>query len=75
MPGASFASRKQVVIVVNKKAIVYHDYASHSAELVVEDFCKTKSSTRSVVITKGLANILTEHKRQQVEQMEKLGQV
>lgn len=62
-------------IVVKKKAIVYHDYASHSTELVVEDFCKTKSSTRSVVITKGLAALLTEHKRQQVEQMEKLGQV
>lgn len=41
-------------IRVNKKAIVCHDFNSHSAPQVVQDFCKTKSSKRTVEITPGL---------------------
>lgn len=49
-------------IRVNKKAIVCHDFASHTAKQEVQNFCKTKSSKRSVKITQGLAAILAEHK-------------
>ena len=49
-------------IRVNKKAIVRHDYATHSAKQEVQDFCKTKSSKRTVAITAGLTAILSEYK-------------
>lgn len=52
------------IIRVNKKAIVCHDYASHSAKQVVQDFCKTKSSKREVVITAGLVRVLKVHKEE-----------
>lgn len=51
------------LIRVNKKAIVCHDYSTHSAPQVIQDFCKTKSSKRTVVITAGLVAILAEHKK------------
>ena len=41
-------------IEVNKKAIVIHDYSKHQARQVVQDYCKTKSSKRKIVITTGL---------------------
>lgn len=49
-------------IRVNKKAIVRHDYASHTAKLEIQDFCKTKSSKRRVMITSGLVSVLKAHK-------------
>lgn len=60
-------------IRVNKKAIVRHDYASHTAKLEVQDFCKTKSSKRRVVITSGLVGVLREYKAERMEQAEKAG--
>ena len=56
-------------IRVNKKAIVRHDYASHTAKLEVQDFCKTKSSKRRVVITTGLVEVLKAHKAEMMEQL------
>lgn len=61
-------------IRVNKKAIVCHDYATHSAPQVVQNKCKTKSSKRKVVITSGLVEVLREHKQSMMEQAEKLGE-
>lgn len=61
-------------IRVNKKAIVCHDYASHSAPQVVQDFCKTKSSKRKVVITAGLVGVLKVHKEEMMKRAEKLGE-
>lgn len=49
-------------IRVNKKAIVRHDFATHTAKQEIQNFCKTKSSKRTVVITPGLVAILAEHK-------------
>lgn len=60
-------------IRVNKKAIVRHDFASHTAKLEVQDFCKTKSSRRKVVITMGLVEVLKAHKAEMMEQAEKAG--
>ena len=57
-------------IRVNKKAIVRHDYASHSAKLEVQNFCKTKSSKRRVVITAGLVEVLKAHKAEMMKQAE-----
>ena len=51
-------------IRVNKKAILHHDFSKHSAKQEVQDFCKTKSSKRTVAITAGLAAILAEHKEE-----------
>lgn len=51
-------------IRVNKKAIVCHDYKSHSAPQVIQDFCKTKSSKRTVVITAGLVGVLKVHRKE-----------
>jgi len=62
-------------ISVNKKVIVRHDYASHSAKQEVQFSCKTKSSKRTITITEGLVRVLTEHKRQQMHQAEQLGLV
>ena len=58
---------------VNKKAIVRHDYASHTAKLEVQDFCKTKSSKRRVVITVGLVEVLKAHKAEMMKQAEQTG--
>lgn len=61
-------------IRVNKKAIVCHDYASHSAPQVVQDFCKTKSSKRKVVITAGLVGVLKVHKEEMMKRAAQLGE-
>lgn len=62
-------------IRVKKKAIVAHDYKTHSAKQEVQNFCKTKSSTRVIVITQGLAQILAEHKEVMRYRAELLGEV
>lgn len=51
-------------IRINKKAILHHDFSQHSAKQEVQDFCKTKSSKRTVAITMGLATILAEYKEE-----------
>lgn len=61
-------------IRVSKKAIVIHDFDSHSAKQEVQDFCKTKSSKRTVVITAGLTAILTEHKAVMKQRAAALGE-
>lgn len=65
---------KNRTIRVNKKAIVCHDYATHSAPQVVQNKCKTKSSKRKVIITSGLVEVLKAHKQAMMEQAEKLGE-
>lgn len=60
-------------IRVNKKAIVCHDYNNHEARQVIQDFCKTKSSKRKVVITAGLAGVLKAHRENMIKQAEKIG--
>lgn len=60
-------------IRVNKKSIVCHDYNSHSAPQVVQDFCKTKSSKRTVVITKRLVDVLKAHRAEMIERAKNLG--
>lgn len=60
-------------IRVNKKAIVCHDYNNHEARQVIQDFCKTKSSKRKVVITAGLAGVLNAHRENMIKQAEKIG--
>ena len=63
----------QRIVDVNKKAIIIHDYATHSATPQIQDFCKTDSSIRKVVITNGLVEILKEHKAKMMEQAKKEG--
>lgn len=60
-------------IRVNKKAILHHDFSQHSAKQEVQDFCKTKSSKRTVAITAGLAAILAEHKEEMKKRVAALG--
>ena len=60
-------------IRVNKKAILHHDFSKHSAKQEVQDFCKTKSSKRTVAITTGLAAILAEHKEEMKKRVAALG--
>lgn len=60
-------------IRINKKAILHHDYATHSGKQEIQDFCKTKSSKRTVVITAGLAAILAEHKEEMKRRAAALG--
>lgn len=60
-------------IRVNKKAILHHDFSQHSAKQEVQDFCKTKSSKRTVAITAGLATILAEHKEEMKKRVAALG--
>ena len=60
-------------IRVNKKAILHHDFSKHSAKQEVQDFCKTKSSKRTVAITAGLAAILAEHKEEMKKRAAALG--
>lgn len=59
---------------VNKKAIVAHDYNKHEAVQVVQDFCKTKSSKRTIAITAGLVAVLREHKETMVKLAEDMGE-
>ena len=61
-------------IRVNKKVIAAHDHYKHSAKQEIQDFCKTKSSKRTIVITAGLATILAEHKENEKELAAKLGE-
>lgn len=61
-------------IRVNKKAIVRHDFETHSAKQEVQDKCKTKSSKRIIVITSGLASILAEHKEVMRNRARQLGE-
>lgn len=60
-------------IRANKKSIVCHDYNSHSAPQVVQDFCKTKSSRRKVVITKRLVDVLKAHRAEMMKRAKQLG--
>ena len=60
-------------IRVNKKAILHHDFSKHSAKHELQDFCKTKSSKRTVAITAGLAAILAEHKEEMKKRAAALG--
>lgn len=62
-------------IQVNKKAIVCHDYENHSAPQVIQNFCKTKSSSRKVKITAGLVGVLKAYKAEMMERAEQLGEV
>lgn len=65
---------KKRIIRVNKKAIVEHDYAKHEAKQEVQDFCKTKTSKRSIAITAGLVMILSEHKARMQALAEDMGE-
>lgn len=58
---------------VNKKAIVIHDYAKHQAPQVVQDYCKTKSSKRKIVITTGLVKTLTKYKEEMMLRAKEFG--
>lgn len=60
-------------IRVNKKAILHHDYATHSGKQEIQDFCKTESSKRTIVITAGLVAILAEHKEEMKKRAAALG--
>ncbi len=61
------------IIRVNKKAILNHNFSQHSAKQEIQNFCKTKSSTRTVAITARLTAILAEHKANMKERAEALG--
>lgn len=61
-------------IRVNKKAIVRHDYSKHEAKQEVQNFCKTKSSKRTVMFTAGLAVVLAEHKENMKKRAEDMGE-
>ena len=60
-------------IRVNKKAILHHDYATHSGKQEIQNFCKTESSKRTIVITAGLVAILAEHKEEMKKRAAALG--
>lgn len=60
-------------IRVNKKAILRHDYATHSGKQEIQNFCKTESSKRTIVITAGLVAILAEHKEEMKKRAAALG--
>lgn len=61
-------------IRVCKKVITAHNFEEHSAKQEVQNFCKTKSSTRTITITAGLAAILTEHKEAMKQRAQNLGE-
>ena len=65
---------EQRTIRINKNAILHHDQYAHTAKQEIQDFYKTKSSKRTIVITAGLAAILAEHKQNAKELAEKLGE-
>ena len=56
-----------------QKAIICHDYSKHEAKQEIQNFCKTKSSKRKVVITSGLAGILKAHKVEMMKLAEQAG--
>ena len=60
-------------IRVNKKAILHHDYATHSGKQEIQNFCKTESSKRTIVITAGVVAILAEHKEEMKKRAAALG--
>lgn len=60
-------------IRINKKAIIRHDFSTHTAKAEVQNTCKTKSSKRTIAITPGLVKILTEHKAKLMEKAAALG--
>ena len=60
-------------IRVNKKAITTQNLKEHSTKQEVQDFCKTKSSKRTVVITAGLVEILRAHKESMKKRFSALG--
>lgn len=62
------------IISINKKAIIIYNYGAEVQKTmqVVEDFCKTESSKRKIVITPFLVNILLEHKEKQKREAEML---
>lgn len=65
-------------IRIDKKAIVEHNFNNEKGEKAiqrVQNFCKTKSSKRTVVITAGLVAILIEHKEAMKKQAEALGEI
>lgn len=69
-----FAKR---TIRVNKKAIVEHNFHNKEGEKavqVVQNFCKTKSSKRTVMFTVGLAMVLAEHKEAMKKRAEDMGE-
>ena len=61
-------------IRINKKAITAHNHYTHTAKQETQDFCKTKSSKRTIVITAGLAEILAEPKEKEKELAAALGE-
>ena len=61
-------------IRINKKAITVHNHNTHTAKQEIQNFCKTKSSKRTIVITAGLAEILAEHKKNEKALAEALGE-
>ena len=64
-------------IRVNKKAIVEHNFHNKEGEKavqVVQNFCKTKSSKRTVMFTAGLAVMLAEHKEAMKKRAEDMGE-
>lgn len=61
-------------IRVNKKAIICHNFEKHEAKTEIQNFCKTKSSKRSITITTGLARVLSDHKERMKAQAVELGQ-
>lgn len=64
-------------IRVNKKAIVEHNFHNGKGEKavqVVQNFCKTKSSKRTVMFTAGLAVVLAEHKEAMKQRAEDMGE-
>ena len=64
-------------IRVNKKAIVEHNFHNKEGEKavqVVQNFCKTKSSKRTVMFTAGLAVVLAEHKEAMKKRAEDMGE-
>ena len=61
-------------IWVNKKAVTTQNLKEHTTKQEVQNFCKTKSSKRTVVITAGLVEILRKHKESMKERFEALGE-
>jgi integrase len=62
-------------MVINKKAIVLHDYNSINKKTsqITENFCKSLSSERTIKITPTLIKILKEQKEKQEKEAEVLG--
>jgi len=54
-------------ININKKAVLVYKDGDTKTCNEVQDFCKTKSSKRYIMITEFLADVLSEHKKKQKE--------